>query len=177
MWHNRNGCRPLEIRRKSRTGSEGRFEKDSSLLTSLVAKRINRVWSLGWEDPLEKEMATHSSILAWRIPWTEEPGGLQRMRSQRVGHDWATSHIHTLRLIESNLFQWDFPGGSVVENPPSVQGTWVGELRSHMSWATKPHAHTATTKPVQYLWCVGLVAHVPQVERSPRAITKTQGSQ
>ena len=45
----------------------------------------------GQEDPLEKEMATHSSILAWRIPWTEEPGRLQSMGSQRVGHDWATS--------------------------------------------------------------------------------------
>ena len=47
------------------------------------------VWSLGQEDPLEKETATHSSILAWRIPWTEEPGGLQSMGSQRVEHDWA----------------------------------------------------------------------------------------
>ena len=46
-----------------------------------------RVQSLGWEDPLEKEMATHSSILAWRTPWTEELGGLQSMGSQRVGHD------------------------------------------------------------------------------------------
>ena len=46
--------------------------------------------SLGQEDPLEEEMATHSSILAWRIPWTEEPGGLQSLVSQRVGHDWAT---------------------------------------------------------------------------------------
>ena len=45
-------------------------------------------WSLGWEDPLEKEMATHFSILAWRISWTEEPGGLQSVGSQRVGHDW-----------------------------------------------------------------------------------------
>ena len=45
------------------------------------------VRSLGQEDPLEKEMATHSSILAWRIPWTEEPGGLQSTRSQRVGND------------------------------------------------------------------------------------------
>ena len=45
------------------------------------------VRSLGWEDALEKGMATHSSILAWRIPWTEEPGGLQSMGSQRVGHD------------------------------------------------------------------------------------------
>ena len=66
---------------------------------SLVAQRIKHlpamqetwVQSLGWEDPLEKEMATHSSILAWRIPWTEEPGGLQSTGSQRVGHDWATS--------------------------------------------------------------------------------------
>jgi len=46
-----------------------------------------RVQSLGQEDPLEKEIATHSSILTWRIPWTEEPGGLQSMRFQRVGHD------------------------------------------------------------------------------------------
>ena len=46
-----------------------------------------QVQSLGQEDPLEKEMETHSSILAWEIPWTEEPGGLQSMGSQRVGHD------------------------------------------------------------------------------------------
>ena len=45
------------------------------------------VRSLAWEDPLEKEMATHSSILAWRIPWTEEPGGLQSIELQGVGHD------------------------------------------------------------------------------------------
>ena len=46
-----------------------------------------RVWSLGREDPLKKEMATHSSVLAWEIPWTEEPGGLQSVGLQRVGHD------------------------------------------------------------------------------------------
>ena len=45
------------------------------------------VRSLGWEDPLEERMATRSSVLAWRIPWTEEPGGLQSMGSQRVGHN------------------------------------------------------------------------------------------
>ena len=48
--------------------------------------------SLGQDDPLEEKMATHSSILAWRIPWTEEPGGLKSMGSQRVGHDLATEH-------------------------------------------------------------------------------------
>ena len=51
------------------------------------ATQETQVQSLGREDPLEKEIATHSSILAWRIPWTEEPGGLQSMGFQRVGHD------------------------------------------------------------------------------------------
>ena len=67
--------------------------------TFLVAQTVKRlptmqeiwVWSLGWEDLLEKEMATHSSTLAWKIPRTEEPCRLQSMGSQRVGHDWATS--------------------------------------------------------------------------------------
>ena len=49
--------------------------------------RETEVRSLGQEDPLEEGMATHSSVLAWRIPWTEEPGGLQPIRLQRVGHD------------------------------------------------------------------------------------------
>ena len=49
-----------------------------------------QVGSPSWEDPLEKEIATHSSILAWKIPWTEEPGGLQCMGSQRVKHDLVT---------------------------------------------------------------------------------------
>ena len=54
---------------------------------NLPAVQETRVRSLDWEDPLEKEMATHSSILAWKISWTEEPGGLQSLGSQRVGHD------------------------------------------------------------------------------------------
>ena len=53
----------------------------------LPTMREIRVRSLGREDPLEKEMATHSSTLAWKIPWTEKPGGLQSMGSQRVGHN------------------------------------------------------------------------------------------
>ena len=55
--------------------------------TAIQEREEMRVRSLVWEDPSEKEMATHSSILAWRIPWAEEPGGLQSMGSQRVGHD------------------------------------------------------------------------------------------
>ena len=59
----------------------------AQIIKLLPAMQETRVRSLGQEDLLEKEMATHSSILAWRIPWTEEPGGLQSMESQRVGHD------------------------------------------------------------------------------------------
>ena len=51
-----------------------------------------RIWALGQENPLEKEMTAHSSILAWEIPWTEEPGGLQSMGSLRVGHNLVTKH-------------------------------------------------------------------------------------
>ena len=67
-----------------------------SLVTEMVknppAMRETWVRSLGREDSPEEGMATHSSILAWRIPWTEEPGGLQSMGWKRVGHDWATKH-------------------------------------------------------------------------------------
>ena len=57
------------------------------MVKNLPAMQETQVFSLGQEDPLEKGMATHSSILAWRIPWTEEPHGLQSMGSERVGHD------------------------------------------------------------------------------------------
>ena len=56
------------------------------------------VWSLGWEDPLEEGMETHSSILAWRIPWTEEPGGLQSMESDTTEHTHTHTHKPQLRL-------------------------------------------------------------------------------
>ena len=59
----------------------------AQMVQRLPAMRETQVRSLGWEDLLEKEMATHSSILAWRIPWTEEPGRLQSIGSQRVGHN------------------------------------------------------------------------------------------
>ena len=64
--------------------------------------RETQIQSLGQEDPLEKEMATHSSILAWRIPWTQEPGGLQSIGSQRVGHDWETNTQGKLKSLPSS---------------------------------------------------------------------------
>ena len=63
-----------------------------------MRQKTGRFKSLGREDPLEEEMATHFSILAWRIPWTEEPGRYQSMRSQRVGHDWNNlAHMQEVR--------------------------------------------------------------------------------
>ena len=81
-----------------------------SMAASLVAQMVKnlpemqeiQVWSLCWEDPLEKEMATHSSIFAWRIPWTEEPSRLQSMGSQRVRHSWVsdtTTEYHVMLLF------------------------------------------------------------------------------
>ena len=63
----------------------------AQMVKNLPAMQETRIQSLGREDPLEEGIATHSSILAWRIPWMEEPGGLQSMGPQRVRHDWATN--------------------------------------------------------------------------------------
>ena len=78
------------------------------------------VWSLGWEDPLEEGLATHSNILAWRISWMEEPGRLQSMASQRVGHDWPQKQQHT--------YMWSFLAAQMVKSLPAMQETWVSSL-------------------------------------------------
>ena len=94
FWMTQKG----EIYENENNQYAGRFANVSVLLwASLVAQRVKRLpamqktWvrSLEQEDPLEKEMATHSSTLAWKIPWTEKPGRLQSMGLQRVGHDWV----------------------------------------------------------------------------------------
>ena len=83
----------------------------ASLVTQMVKHlpTMQETWvrSLGWEDPLEKEMVTHSGMLSWKIPWTKEPGRLQSMGSQRVGHDQATntycwSYVFLVNLIPRN---------------------------------------------------------------------------
>ena len=75
----------------------------AQMVKNLPAMWETLVWALGQEDPLKEEMATHSSILAWRIPWTEEPGGLQSMGSQRVRQDWVTN-IFTFTLANQPTF-------------------------------------------------------------------------
>ena len=97
--------------------------------------------SLGQADPLEKEMATHSSILAWRIPWMEEPGGLQPTRSQRVGHDWATSlsqcfsnylscKIKNVFCVFHLLFVWKYYKPIRVQYYIANRVSWVPRLTS-----------------------------------------------
>ena len=88
------------------------------------------VWSLGWEDPVEKQMATHSSILAWRVAWAEEPGGQQFMGSPRVRHDWTTERTGTrdpavlffARSINSAWDGWGWGQGCMrTDKPPDLK--------------------------------------------------------
>ena len=73
------------------------------ILLPMQEMQETQVWSLGWEDSLEKGRALHSSILACKTPWTEEPGGLQFMGLQRVRHDWVTEHTYIQRLLLGDL--------------------------------------------------------------------------
>ena len=100
-----NAGDPGLIPRLGRSPGEGIGYPRQYSWDSLVAQMVKNplsmqetwVQHLGWEDPLEEGMATHSSILAWRSPWTEAPRGLQSTGLQRVGHDWATAHTNTKR--------------------------------------------------------------------------------
>ena len=113
------------------------------MVKSLPAMQETQILSLGQEDPLEKGIATHSSILAWRSPWTEEPGGLQSMGSQSVGQDWVTSISQFLSTWTDSLWAWFFsfffptsfpPTLLLNKQPPSPHHTrhhWV--VHSHIS--------------------------------------------
>ena len=95
----------------------------------LSAMQETRVRTLCWEDPLEKEMAAYSSILAWKIPWIMEPGRLPSMGSQRVGHDWVTS-------LSLSLVVWWL----------SLQTPSAGRPEFH-PWSGNQIPHTATKNP------------------------------
>ena len=101
-----------------------------------------RVRSLGREGPLDKEMATHSSIHAWKIQWTEEPGGLQSMGLQRVGHDWATSLLHfsLLFFFNSRKALANSPSSCLTQLEEFGQWTQNTKERSHT------HAHRLRSK-------------------------------
>ena len=131
-----------------------------------------RVWSLGREDPLEKEMATHSSTLAWKIPWTEEPGRLQSMGSQRVGHDWATE-LHFRKEVSLCDGNWLF---KINWFCPPLVGTTLAhcnhtELLTHLSlWV---RAECLGCSP---LWCYSTLPFTVtsgRTERNEGADTET----
>ena len=97
----------------------------------MVKPAVQEAWaqSLGWEDPLEKEMAAHSSTLAWKIPWMEEPGGLQSMESQRVEHDFT----FTLNdLIHTDLLE---------QARPTLKASACGIF--HHTCHSEPQSHRA----------------------------------
>ena len=104
----------------------------AQMVKKLLAMLETQVRPLGWEDPLEKETATHSSILAWRIPWTEELGRLPCMGLQRVGHDWMTNNF-TFTGVQAAL--WG----------PYTQRPWVAgrasscsaSLRTRLAWGPR----------------------------------------
>ena len=109
-WAAIYGVAQSRTRLKRLSSSSSKWRLGTSLVAQTVknlpAMQETQFQSLGREDPLEKGMATHSSILALRIPWTEEPGRLQSMWSQRVGHDWVTfTFTFTSRLISTS---WNF---------------------------------------------------------------------
>ena len=114
------GLKGQTSRREAKHVSWGLLRVLWASLVAQLAKNLSpcngrqetQVQSLGREDPLEEEMATHSRILAWRIPWTEEPGGPQSLGSQRVGHDWATEHLRSVGVDHSRNSprRWAQPG-------------------------------------------------------------------
>ena len=102
------------------------FSGGSAVKNLPATQEPQEMWvqSLDWKDPLEKEMATHSSIHAWRIPWTEDPGGLQSTGLQRVRHDWSDlAHAHSNHINQSNHFL----GLSFIRAGPRA-GCWDGLL-------------------------------------------------
>ena len=114
------------------------------MVKNLPAILEKRVPSLGSEDPLEEEMATYSSIPAWRIPWTEEPGGLQSMGSQRIGHDSVTFTFRTKShlLLEHRMLC--LRTAALVERQRSFQAQFyqplhhLGKVTCFPSW---PNLH------------------------------------
>ena len=110
------------------------------------------VQSLGWQDPMEEEMATHSSILAWKIPWTEKPSKLQSMGSQRVRHDRARTHArssnntseYTTETIESRILKWYMytsVHSSIIHNSPH---THDGNEKVSLFTVTRDHVWLVT---------------------------------
>ena len=151
----------------------------------MVAQRLKclpAIWetwvrSLGREDPLQKEMATHSSILAWRIPWMEEPGGLQSTRSQRVGHDWATSlsggtsgkglPMQEIQGMRVPSLDWEDPLKKAMATHSSILTRIIPWIEKHWSYSPRGHQESDTT---QYAHCHFFSCLIPSLSMASTPI-------
>ena len=97
------------------------------------AVQETRTWSLGWEDLLEEEMSTHYRILAGESPWTEDPGGLQSVGLQRVGHDWTAKYEKETPSEHANVK----PSFSKVSNPSQIGDKWTQGV-TELKWVQEP---------------------------------------
>ena len=121
-------------------------------------------WSLGQQDPLEKGKATHSSIPAWRIPWTEEPGGLQSTGSRRVGHDWSD----TARMgLSCGMWNWDLVPWPGVEPGPLHCDLGVSDTGSP---GESPEPHSV----YRWGWSLCGSPRPPAVRSILKTITKSE---
>ena len=115
----------------------------AQMVKNLPAMQETQVQSLGWEDPLEKEMAIHSSTLAWKIPWTEEPGRLQSMGSERVRHN---EHLSTCKAWLGHM-QNNFHHLVVPESEEVLKQNDMGVSQGHTSLLKE---NSKTRDPVTY---------------------------
>ena len=117
-------------------------------------------WSLGWEEPLEEAMATHSGILARKIPWTEEPARLWSVGSQRVGCDWATKHTHTKdALVYYGQQKWGRPPQAEERNT-----NWV--LRLAWGWVSLWAVNSLHLSALVYLVWFHTTAKIPGLRQA-----------
>ena len=134
----------------------------AQLVKNLPAIQEVWVWFLGWEDPLEKEMATHSSIRAWRIPRTEEPGGLQSMGSQWVGHDLATKPPPPQRWFKKLCKE---------DESLEEHGAWPSKVTSwedHQNWSFYNIGEVAEELCVNHstvIWCLKQIGKVEKLSK------------
>ena len=127
------------------------------MVKNLSAMQETRAVSLGWDDPLEKWMANQSSILAWRIPWTEEPGGLQSMGTQAVGHDWVTNIelIKNLEPSEAHRANSELNVTRTYQEDPGsqeLQESTMHPFPSSLVLATGPPRYTGLSLLVLIAW-------------------------
>ena len=125
------------------------------------------VWFLGWEDPLEKEMVIHSWALAWKIPWIEEPGRLQSMGPQRVGHDLAIKQQLLIPTANAAFFHLGFPDSWVGKKKKKKSACNAADPSSIPEWGRSPGEGAGY--PLQHSWA----SLMTQLVKNPPAMWET----